>query len=308
MATRIGAGSLTTGQADNYGLGGGGNSPYIRTDNVVSSSGAGTSSAVSSGSQVQTESSNSVQNASGRTTNMTPQQLAALDSLIRQLAAGGTPEMRAAARAREIEQTNISGLRSQFSKEAAFGDAQGAISQQMRRALESMLPSINRAAEDAGSSGGALRALLLQDAANKAAESSSVLGLQTATNYGGIATNLSQVMASLLAQGDNVATEALVQALNVAKGSVVTSDETRTTTGTGSRTTSSQESKSGVSAENKTTSTDFAPLRPVVSTSPLYFGPSAPDDVRSFAGTSAHNMAQLADALSGGSAWSNYTF
>lgn len=284
-----------------------GDSLTPRLDNVVSSSGTGTSSVVGNSSQVQSETTNSVQNTSGRTTNMTPQQLAALDTLIRQLAAGGTPEMRAAAAARQIEQANVAGLRSQFSKEAAFGDAQGAVSQQMRRALESMLPSISRAAEDAGSSGGALRALLMQDAANKAAESSSALGLQAAANYGGIATNLSQVLASLLAQGDNAATGALLQALNVAKGSVTTTDETRTTTGTGSRTTSSQESRSGVTTENKNTSTDFAPMLPVVNTSPLYFGPSAPEDFRSFAGTSTHNMAQLADAISG-SPWNSYAF
>jgi hypothetical protein len=279
----------------------------------VSESGSQTGSQNTSTSQVQTgvQNSSQVQETSQRTQNMSPQTLAALERLIGQLASGGTPEMRAqnAQRSALLESTaaNAAG----YSKAAAFGDAQGLISQQMRRTLESLLPSINRAAEDAGSSGGALRALLLQDAADKAAESSSALGVQTAVNYGNIQTNFAQVLEAFSRQ-DPKATEMLIGALNVAKGAVQQTNGTTTTNGTQTSTTTTNGSQSQSSSQNtsgnKQVNTDYAPFQVTapISTSPQYFGPSAPaDDPSKYIGTTVDTLAQLSG---GGSPWSKYSF
>jgi hypothetical protein len=288
------------------------------TDLRVGTSGSGSTTNSTSGasttnsSQTQQQQQSSVENNKSTTKNLSGSQTAALDSLIRQLLSGGTPEMKAAIAARQHETGQVGAIRDSYSKEAAFGDSQGLISQQMRRTLEQLLPSINRAAEDAGSSGGALRALLLQDAANKAAESSAALGVQTAGTYGGIAANLSQVM-ERLTQQDPTVTTALLNALNVAKGATSTTTGTKTTDGssttqtTGTQQTSSSQSSAGTSSENKNVNYDYAPFGVTQkSTAPVYFGPSADTvDAGKFVGTTMDTLAQLAG---GGSPWQQYSF
>ena len=310
MATRIPVAS--GGQPDNYGFNLANVSAVNRlntTDNNVSSASSGSSVANTSGTQTSSQTQSGVEVVDSSTQNMTSANQRLLQNLIQQLLGGGTTEMRQQAAIRDAEREQVGNIRSAFSKEAAFGDAQGLISQQMRRALEQMLPSINRAAEDAGSSGGALRALLLQDAANKAAESSSALGVQTAANYGGIAANLSQVMERLTAI-DPQATEMLVNALNVSKGAIQNTTGTKTTSGTTSGVTNTSQTQSQITNENKNVSTDFAPFgsRPVVSTAPIYFGPSAPDTV-SGGGVDmqTQSLRELANSMNT-SGWGDYAF
>jgi hypothetical protein len=231
----------------------------------------------------------------------------ALEDLIRQLAGGGTPEMRRQAAERQgvVDQTRTT--QSGFTKEAAFGDAQGLMSQQLRKVMEQLIPGINRAAEDAGSSGGALRALLMQDVAAKAAESSSALGVQTATQYGNINANFAQVLEALT-RSDPKATEMLLSALNVAKGARQTTSGTVNTVGSTSQTSSTQQNQNQNSSQssfsNQAQRTDYAPF--AVDTTPKFFGAMEPQ-FQSYAGSSVHNREQLAGMLET-SPWNDYTF
>jgi hypothetical protein len=280
-------------------------------------SGSGTTSGSQSGATASTQNtantsttvSQQLQQIHQVTKNMSPQAAAALNLLISQLAGGGTAETRARAADRNQEINTVRGERSAYSKQAAFSDAQGLIQQQQRRALESMLPSISRAAEDAGSSGGALRALLMQDSANKAAESASALGMNAAVNYGNISSNLSQVLEKLTQGDPNGATALLVNALNVAKGAESTTDGTTKTSGTSTTTGSATQNNAAVSqqnttgattqqnsqntTENKAINTDYAPFQ-VTNQQPILAGGNGvePGFVPT-AGTSAHNMNQL---------------
>jgi hypothetical protein len=280
------------------------------TDNIVNSVGSATTNTSSVGTTDQTQTSDSTTNSKQTTKSLDPKSQAALDSLIKQLLAGGTPEMRQATAQRQREIATDQGTRAAYSKEAAFGDAQGLISQQMRRTLETLLPSINRAAEDAGSSGGALRALLLQDAASKAAESSSALGVQTAVNYGNINANLSQVL-ERLTQSDPTTANTLIAALNVAKGANVTTTGSSSTSGTVNTQGTTTQQQQGSTTEQKNMTTDYAPfsqslVAPNSPTAPIYFGPSAPAvDGSKYIGTTLDTLSQLAGT---GSPWNSYTF
>ena len=177
--------------------------------------------------------SNQTTNSSGSsqtsTRNMDPASLAALQALISQLMGGGTQQMAEDRARRQQEIQSVQNQRGQYSKDAAFGDAQGAMSQLLRQAMEQAMPSLVRAAEGAGTSQNSMRALLTQDALTRSSESAAALGLNAATQYGGIASNLSSVLEQLT-RGDNTVTEALLNALNIAKGAV--SDSTTNTTGT----------------------------------------------------------------------------
>ncbi len=148
------------------------------------------------------------------TTQGNQQSTDALSILLQQLMAGGTQGMQAREAAIGGEINANTALRARYSPEAALADAQGLIAQQLRQAMEKSLPSITRAAEGAGASGNALRALLTQDALAKAAESSSALGVQAVQGYGGVAANLSQILASLV-QSRDPGTEELLKTIQL---------------------------------------------------------------------------------------------
>lgn len=277
------------------------------TDSRVLTSETGAQTGTTSQQQTSTGTTNQTQTTNSKTTNMSASAQRALDALIKQLQGGGTPEMRAQQAQRDAVIADTRGAQAGYSKTAAFADAQGLISQQMRRALESLLPAISRAAEDAGSSGGALRALLLQDAANKAAESSSALGVQTAAQYGGINTNFAQVLEALT-RSNPAATEALLQALGVAKGAESTTTGTVNTTGTSTQNVNTAGTTSQQTNASRNTNTDYAPFH--VSSAPssgiTYYGPTAGNvDSGKYVGTTMDTLSQLADM---GNPWNSYTF
>lgn len=157
----------------------------------------------------------------------------ALSVLLQQLMSGGTREqqMQLAARLAEVNRTTA--LRAQFSPEAARADATGLMSQQLRAAMESQLPAITRAAEGAGASQNAMRALLTQDALTRAAESSSALGVQAVQGYGSVAASLSSVLEGLTRPDDGI-TNALLQALQLMQQSTTTTETEGTGGGRGS--------------------------------------------------------------------------
>lgn len=277
-----------------------------RTSSVSTTNNVGTVSGTSSSQQDSFSNSSSSQTTNSKTNNMSTAAQAALENLLRQLAAGGTPEMLAEKAQRDQVTAQTQTTQSGFTKENAFADAQGLMSQQMRRAMEQMLPSISRAAEDAGSSGGALRALLLQNAADKAAESSSALGVQTATQYGNINANFAQVLEALT-RSNPQATEMLVQALGVAKGAQSTTQGTVNTVGSqaGSTTTNGQTSNNTQSTvnESKNSTVDYAPF--AVDNTPQFFGVMNQPTVGTGVGSTTDTLAQLAGLKD---SWGSYTF
>lgn len=315
--------SVSTGSR--YGSGGnsllGGNS----TDNLVvtsptSSNTQGTSQQVTNGSSNQT----SVQNGSSTqktvTNNFTPQQQALLDGLLKQLAAGGTPQM-VEDRARRVQQAQqVQKSLLGYTKDAAFGDAQGAMAQMLRQAMEQSMPALVRASEASGTSSNALRALLIQQQQQNAAQAASALGLKAAVDYGGVSNGMNQILANLN-QTDPTVANALMQALGIAKGGTSTS----TTTGTTSNTTQTQGSTSqvtnGSTSETKNNSggsvlTDYNPMtNGQVSSMPAgglsYYGGGA---TPSLAGTTGvgytQNNSQAIQQLLGGltNSWDSVTF
>lgn len=253
------------------------------TDSRSTGSTAGATTGTTNGTQTQ--------NAS--TQNMDPSSLAALQTLIAQLLGGGTQAMAKDAAARKGEINTVQGQRAGYSKDAAFADAQGLMAQTMRRVMEQLIPSISRSAEGAGASQSSLRALLLQDAASKAAESASAQGLQAAQGYGQISTNMSQVLEALT-RPDNSVTNALIQALGVAKGAVQNTNSVTQTTGQTSGTSQAQESKN----------VDYAPFAPIkVGGGLTYFGPTQSDSdaIMSSRGQNETNLRDLlnSDVFSG---------
>lgn len=296
-------------------------SRYDATPGSSLSGNAVDNNVVSNGTSKSTEGQSSTTNSTGtqttqsNTTNMDPQSLAALHTLINQLLTGGTAAQKAQQAQRTGEISTVQGLRSGYSKASAFTDASGLMAQQMRRALESAMPGISRAAEDAGSSGGALRALLLQDASDKAAESSAALGAKQATDYGNISANFSQVLEHLT-QADPTVTNALINALGAAKGAVTSTTSTTTEDKTGTTDTTGTKATS----ENKTQNTDYAPFgtntAPTTAANSGVMGvPSLTGDYlfsspyanpKALVGSTLDNMLQLHAA--GGDAWSGYSF
>lgn len=176
----------------------------------------------------------------------------ALDSLLAQLAAGGTPAQRQIQEdiLRTIQQTEAQRL--SYTKDAAFADAEGAMQKSLRDALEATLPSILLAGEAAGTSGDAISALLSQDLATRASGEAAQVGLGAAVDYGQLSAALLDTQASLVNRQDP-ALEALIQALGVDRGSAERG--TKTTSGrqssseSASKSFSQQEVKSGVQSD-----------------------------------------------------------
>jgi hypothetical protein len=89
-----------------------------------------------------------------------------------------------------------------------------------------------------------MRALLTQDALTRASEGAAALGLNAATQYGTVGANYSSVL-ERLTQMDSSVTDALLNALNVAKGAVTDS----TTTGNSTTNTAGTQTTNQVGAQ-----------------------------------------------------------
>jgi hypothetical protein len=245
--------------------------PGGATDNRVTSAGSTTGTSTGTTSQT-TDTQGSSDTASNQTTrNLDPASMALLQGFIKNLMAQTGQDR--ATKNQTIADTQQQ--QQQFSKANAFTDAQGLINETLRKALESTLPSIRMATENAGSSGGALSALLAQDAAQRAAESGSALGVQTATNYGNVSANFAQVLSKLLAEQTG-SDQTIANAFNVLKGAV------SNTTGSSSTNTSQSSTTNGTTQQNtqqntqERRDTDYAPFASSspASTSPIYYGPT----------------------------------
>lgn len=212
------------------------------TSSTTNQSGTNTTNTSQQSQTDSTETTNSV------VQNMDSGSLAALQNLIAQLMGGGT-QSQADAIARRMQEANIvAALRNGYSKEAAFADSQGAMNQFLQQAMEQAMPTLARAAEGSGTSQNSMRALLTQDALNRAAQGAATLGLQAAANYGQVGSSYSNILEQLT-RPDTTVTDALLNALNIAKGAT---QNTQSTT-KGSSTTNSTGSQTSTSNNTSTT-------------------------------------------------------
>lgn len=101
-----------------------------------------------------------------------------------------------------------------YSKEAAFTDAAGLITQALQQQMAESMPSIVRAADGAGASAGSMRALLTQQAATNAATAAAAQGAELAVQYGGIANNNGQLL-EMLTRSDPTELNALLEAMRL---------------------------------------------------------------------------------------------
>lgn len=254
---------------------------------------------------------------SASSTNMDSTSLDALKALIVELLGGGSSSYQTQLAQRQQELEALQAQRAGYSKEAAFSDAAGAMQAQLSKSLQELLPTITRASEGAGTSQNSMRALLTQEAAQNASDSAATLGLNAATNYGSIATNLSALLEKLT-QPDTANTEALINALSVAKGAVTSGTETSTTTKSGtnntsyggtasSGATSGSGSSLGTSSSKGTTASSDSGF---YSVAPLISASTDPDSISNDAwsammrGNGFSDGSQLYDALNKGS-WSD---
>ena len=131
-------------------------------------------------------------------------------------------------------QTEISRNREQqtkYSKEAAFTDASQLTGRFSRQLLEQLMPQITQAVESSGTSGGAISGILAQDAAARVAEAQAALGLQASAQYGQIFNQLAAILEQLSTSADPTI-QALLQALNISKGTIEQGVSSQTSTGT----------------------------------------------------------------------------
>lgn len=257
------------------------------------STGVGAQSTTSSGNESQSGTSTT------NTSNMDPKSMAMLQVLIQQLMSGGTKQQVEDKAARQTEINNVSQQRAGYSKEAAFGDAQGLMAQTMRRALEQLVPGINRGAEGAGTSAGSMKALLLNDAATKSAENASAQGLSAAVQYGGVANGMSSIL-EMLTRPNDATTTALLNAFQVLKGANVSSTTNSAQTGS--------KSSTGTTNTSESKSLDYAPFSTVAPSSGASnitsFGPLK-GEVNYAALVDANSSKTIRDLISGGSNFSN---
>lgn len=241
----------------------------------------------------QTETQNILENIN--TQNMTPESLAALETLIQVLSTGGTPQQQAEIERKARTQTLIEELLGQYSSGRAFSDASGLMSLNLKQALEKNMPAIQRATEGAGTSAGSAQGLLSQNMSRDAALAASALGAEQARSYAGATAAISGQLADLAGSALDPVTTALLSALGVAKGA--TSSTQRTMNTTGSRNTlnsGSTQTTSGGTIVEDTSGTSTTSM-PGASTQTSIFSPA---DYTGMGGGRTDAATILANALS----------
>lgn len=158
---------------------------------------------------------------------MSSENLAALQALIQALQGGGTNEQRAAAVKRQQALEFVKGLFNTVSTEQALIDAKALMALNLQQSMEKNLPAIQRAIEGAGTSASSMQGVLSQQAARDAALASGALGAQQAQVYAQQRSTLANTLEALTRE-DSPVTTSLIQALQVAKGSVIDSTKTGT--------------------------------------------------------------------------------
>lgn len=147
-----------------------------------------------------------------------PEALDILMKTLGELSSGGTAEMQRQQGERNKQIVSARGTLSDYTKNSAFQDAADLMAQNLRRAMEAQMPQINKAVENAGTSGGSMAALLSQKLATEASQASGALGAEQAKAYGGISAQLQGVLEALT-RVDRGDTDSLLKALDLFKTS-----------------------------------------------------------------------------------------
>lgn len=166
-----------------------------------------------------------------------------LNTLLQQLS-GAVSDVKANQAARTSEIATNQSLRDQYSKDNAFQDASGLMTQSIDQAMEKALQSLTIASEGAGASQSSMRALLTQRAAEQAAIDAAALGANQAVNYGNISSSLSNVLEALT-RPDDTTLQALVQAIGLKQGALNSAVTSSSSSSSGSKNT-----KASVSTKN----------------------------------------------------------
>lgn len=144
-----------------------------------------------------------------------PQALAALQLLIQQLQTGQTAGQKQNVE-RNNEITRVRELSRDYSKGAAFLDAENAVNQALRKSQEANMPAIVKSIQGAGTSASSMQGLLAQRLATESAQAAGALGAKQAVDYGNISANLAGVLEGLTRVND-VGTDNLIKALDLMK-------------------------------------------------------------------------------------------
>ena len=112
-----------------------------------------------------------------------------IKGLLSQMIGGGTEAYKQAQAQRQETIGMLDSALNQYSKQAAFSDAAAMMQQNLNKSMEANQPAIQRAMQNAGTSGGSMQALLSQKLANDAALSAGTLGAEQAKAYGQISSS-----------------------------------------------------------------------------------------------------------------------
>lgn len=158
-----------------------------------------------------------------------------------------------------------------YSPDAASKDAETAVGYSLQKAMETNAPAIQRAVENAGTSGGSMSALLSQDLAARASGEAATLGMQNKQAYGQISGGLSSTLSQLVTQKDP-RLEQLISALGLTRSSSSGASSTSTSSTEGSRSSSPigltselfKQPTSSATADNKSLNTtpEYYPSTP----------------------------------------------
>ena len=112
-----------------------------------------------------------------------------IKGLLSQMIGGGTDAYKQAQAQRQETIGMLDSALGQYSKQAAFSDAAAMMQQNLNKSMEANQPAIQRAMQNAGTSGGSMQALLSQKLASEAALAAGTLGAEQAKAYGQISSS-----------------------------------------------------------------------------------------------------------------------
>lgn len=173
-----------------------------------------------------------------------PQALAALQTLISQLASGGSDAMKSQAASKKAGIDQINAALGDYKKSAAFQDALDLVTASLDKAMLAQKPAITRAVQGAGTSASSMQGLLAENAAESAATQAGALGAEQAKSYGQITANLLSTLMSATSTTDPAVSE-LLKALDLSKVSTQQSTSNSFSSGSSSDPVQQQQSSGG---------------------------------------------------------------
>jgi len=181
-----------------------------------------------------------------------PNSRAAYNALLNQAKSGGSQNFRNRQSSINNLIADLESQRGQYSQSSARAAAQGDVAGLTRTLLEQINPQITGAVEASGASGGAVQALLQQDAATRTGEAQSRVVLQAINDF---AANQRGVDQSLLqaASGPDELSELILGILNTGKGAYEKTNTDSTATEILDQIVRTNESSSSSSSASRTT-------------------------------------------------------